>query len=34
MSKETCIICGKPGKIIDNGWVLPLCEKCEEDGWK
>lgn len=34
LSKKTCIFCGNPGNIIDNGWILPLCKKCEEDGWK
>ena len=27
---QTCIMCGKPGKLTDNGWVMPLCKDCEE----
>jgi hypothetical protein len=33
LSEETCIMCGKPGKLIDNGWIMPLCKACEEEGW-
>ena len=34
LSEETCIMCGKPGKLTDNGWIMPLCKDCEEEGWK
>lgn len=29
ISEHTCIVCGKlNAKMIDNGWIIPLCEKC------
>ena len=29
ISEHTCIACGKlDAKMIDNGWMIPLCEKC------
>ena len=31
---QTCIMCGKPGKLIDNGWIMQLCKDCEEKGWE
>lgn len=35
LSEETCIMCGKPGNLIDNGWIIiPLCKDCEEESWK
>lgn len=30
LSKHTCIVCGKPGKLINSGWIIPLCKDCEE----
>lgn len=30
LSKRTCIMCGTPGKLIDNGWIMPLCEDCKK----
>ena len=34
LSMQTCIMCGKPGKLTDNGWIMPLCKDCEEKGWE
>ena len=31
---QTCIMCGNPGKLTDNGWIMPLCKDCEEKGWE
>ena len=29
ISEHTCIVCGKLDvKMINNGWMVPLCEKC------
>lgn len=31
ISRQTCLRCGAPAKIIDlNGWLTPLCDKCLE----
>lgn len=31
ISRQTCLRCGAPAKIIDvNGWLTPLCDKCQE----
>lgn len=30
LSMQTCIICGKPGKPTDNGWIIPLCGNCKK----
>lgn len=30
MSSETCEICGKPGKILNDGWVSVRCNKCRK----
>lgn len=32
LSKRTCIICGKPGKLTNNGWIMPLCFYCKKKG--
>jgi len=29
-SAKTCERCGKPGKLRHSGWVLALCDSCEE----
>ncbi len=28
LSEETCIRCGKPGKMTTRGWESPYCEEC------
>lgn len=30
LSEETCIMCGKPGKLTDSGWIMPLCGDCKK----
>lgn len=31
ISRQTCLRCGAPAKIVDfNGWLTPLCDKCQE----
>lgn len=27
-SAKTCEICGKPGKLYDDGWLVTRCKKC------
>ena len=27
---KTCEYCGKPGKTKGGGWILTLCDECEE----
>lgn len=34
LSEQTCIMCGKPGKLINSGWIMPLCKECEKRGEK
>jgi hypothetical protein len=29
-SLETCENCGKPGKIVGEGWIRTLCDECNE----
>jgi hypothetical protein len=29
-SAVTCEICGQPGKSREGGWILTLCDKCQE----
>jgi len=29
-SYKTCETCGKPGKRNDGGWIVTLCDRCEE----
>ena len=28
LSSKVCEICGEPGKLYDNGWVMSRCKKC------
>lgn len=28
LSRETCICCGKPGKMRHDGWISPWCDEC------
>lgn len=28
LSENTCVGCGKPGKMITVGWISPFCEDC------
>lgn len=28
LSREICIICGKPATKISNGWICPYCDDC------
>ena len=30
MSKKTCCLCGKTGKMTYDGWVCPYCKECWE----
>ena len=30
LSEKTCIMCGKPGKLTNSGWIMPLCEDCKK----
>ena len=30
LSEETCIMCGKLGKLTNSGWIMPLCEDCKK----
>jgi len=30
LSEKTCESCGGPGKQTDDGWIVTLCEKCDE----
>ena len=30
VSEKTCLICGKPGKMCNMSWVMPLCRECYE----
>lgn len=32
LSNRTCVRCGKPGKLTDNGWIIPLCSHCKRKG--
>jgi len=34
ISSKTCIICGEPGVIRDDYWIVPLCDKCYEENIK
>ena len=34
ISWYTCVECGKPAYYINDGWVLPYCEKHAENGTK
>lgn len=31
LSEETCIKCGKPGTMRNDGWVSPWCDECYEE---
>ena len=28
LSGYTCILCGKPGKMLKHGWISPYCKSC------
>ena len=28
ISKKTCIKCGRPGKMVNDGWISPWCDDC------
>ena len=28
LSEHTCIVCGKPGHMMNTGWISPYCEDC------
>lgn len=30
LSRDTCICCGKPGKMRTDGWISPWCDECYE----
>ena len=30
LSRDTCICCGKPGKMRNDGWISPWCDECYE----
>lgn len=30
ISGKTCIVCGEPGVMRDDGWMTPWCDKCYE----
>jgi len=30
LSYKTCEQCGKPGKVIGEGWLVTLCKECEK----
>lgn len=34
LSYKTCIKCGKPATIHTKGWVIPLCDECNEMMYK
>ncbi len=34
LSEETCISCGKPGKMVTVGWISPYCEECFHEYYK
>lgn len=31
LSEETCIRCGKPGTMRNDGWVSPWCDECYDE---
>ena len=31
LSENTCINCGKPSTHFTRGWVLPMCNECNND---
>lgn len=32
ISEKTCVVCGKEATKITNGWVMPMCDYCFENG--
>jgi hypothetical protein len=30
LSKKTCIKCGKPATHMTEGWIIPLCDRCDK----
>ena len=28
VSQRTCIFCGRPGRMVETGWMHPACERC------
>lgn len=35
ISENVCYFCGRPDThVIDRGWILPVCEKCDEKRWR
>ena len=34
LSSKTCIVCGEPGVMRDDGWITPWCDKCYEKRYK
>lgn len=29
MSEKTCEVCGQPGELRNNSWILTLCDACD-----
>lgn len=30
LSEKTCVYCGEPATMKNNGWICPVCDKCLE----
>ena len=33
LSEKTCIFCGEEAKMVDTGWISPICKKCWDKGY-
>lgn len=31
ISKNTCVVCGKPATKMTTGWIMPVCDYCFEN---
>lgn len=34
LSEDTCIKCGEKSTHMTTGWIMPLCDECDETGRK
>lgn len=33
LSEKTCIFCGEEAKMVNFGWISPICKKCWDKGY-